>query len=87
MCKANDRLSLMSSRKIINGIDLCIWFIIVETQDERYTRIGIQTFDGKIKDEETYNDALDMRDLDYLIDRMTVGIINQIQEKKKKTYQ
>lgn len=86
MCKVNDRSFLMSGRKIIDEVEFCILFTIVETQDEKYTRIGIQTFDGKVKDEETYHDALEMQDIDYLIDRMAVGLINQLQEKQKKTY-
>lgn len=86
MCKVNDRSFLMSERKIIDGVEFCILFIIVETQDEKYTRIGIQTYDGKVKDEETYHDALDMQDIDYLIDRMAVGLINRIQEERKQAY-
>ncbi len=83
MCDINNKLFLKSENRIIEGINFNIMFTIVESQNNKFTKIGIKTFDGEIGDEETYHDALEMQDIDYLIDRMIVGLINRIQEEKK----
>lgn len=82
MCDINSKLYLKSENRIIEGINFNIMFTIVENKNEKYTRIGIKTYDGEIEDDETYHDALEMQDIDYLIDRMVVGIINQLHEKQ-----
>lgn len=85
MCDINNKLYLKSENRIIKGINFNIVFTIIENKNEKYTRIGIKTCDGEIE-EETYHDALEMQDIDYLIDRMAVGLINRIQGEKKKAY-
>lgn len=82
MCDINNKLFLKSENRIIEGIKFNIMFTIVESQNNKFTKIGIKTLDGEIGDEETYHDALEMQDIDYLIDRMAVGIINQLHEKQ-----
>ena len=87
MCDINNKLFLKSENRIIEGIKFNIMFTIVENKNEKYTRIGIKTYDGEIEDDETYHDALEMQDIDYLIDRMAVGLINRIQKERKQAYE
>lgn len=82
MSSANDKFFLQSEQKIINGIAFSILFTVVETKDKKYTRIGIKTCDEKFREEETYSDALQMQDIDFLIDRMAIGLISRIKKKK-----
>lgn len=87
MCDINSKLYLKSENRIIEGINFNIMFTIVENKNEKYTRIGIKTYDGEIEDDETYHDALEMQDIDYLIDRMVVGLINKYKKRKKQAYE
>lgn len=57
--------------------------ITVDMQDKKHATISVEVADQGIKESETYHNVNQMQDICFLIDRMTMGVIKQIHEKKE----
>lgn len=63
----------------IDGFDI---IITVDMQNKKHTTISVEVADQGIKESETYHNVNQMQDIYFLIDRMTMGVIKQLHEKK-----
>lgn len=64
----------------IDGFDI---IITVDMQNKKHTTISVEVADQGIKESETYHNVNQMQDICFLIDRMTMGVIKQLHEKKE----
>lgn len=64
----------------INGFNI---IITVDIQDKNNTTISVEVADRGIKESETYQNVNQIQDIDFLIDRMTIGVIKQLHEKRE----
>lgn len=64
----------------IDGFDI---IITVDMQNKKHTTISVEVVDQGIKESETYHNVNQMQDICFLIDRMTMGVIKQLHEKKE----
>ena len=64
----------------IDGFDI---IITVDMQNKKHTTISVEVADQGIKESETYHNVNQMQDIYFLIDRMTMGVIKQLHEKKE----
>ena len=63
----------------VDGFDI---IITVDMQNKKHTTISVEVADQGIKESETYHNVNQMQDIYFLIDRMTLGVIKQLHEKK-----
>lgn len=63
----------------IDGFDI---IIAVDMQNKKHTTISVEVADQGIKESETYHNVNQMQDICFLIDRMTMGVIKQLHEKR-----
>lgn len=63
----------------VDGFDI---IITVDMQNKKHTTISVEVADQGIKESETYHNVNQMQDIYFLIDRMTMGVIKQLHEKK-----
>ena len=64
----------------IDGFDI---IITVDMQNKKHTTISVEVADQGIKESETYHNVNQMQDIYFLSDRMTMGVIKQLHEKKE----
>lgn len=64
----------------VDGFDI---IITVDMQNKKHTTISVEVADQGIKESETYHNVNQMQDIYFLIDRMTMGVIKQLHEKKE----
>lgn len=74
-----------SERVYFNKIKIDEFDIIitVDMQNKKHTTISVEVADQGIKESETYHNVNQMQDIYFLIDRMTMGVIKQLHEKKE----
>lgn len=65
----------------IDGFDI---IITVDMQNKKHATISVEVADQEIKESETYHNVNQMQDICFLIDRMTMGVIKQLHEKKNR---
>lgn len=63
----------------IDGFDI---IITVDMQNKKHATISVEVADQGIKESETYHNVNQMQDIYFLIDKMTMGVIKQLHEKK-----
>ena len=79
--KKTEKCERVYSNKIeIDGFDI---IIAVDMQNKKHTTISVEVADQGIKESETYHNVNQMQDIYFLIDRMTLGVIKQLHEKKE----
>lgn len=64
----------------VDGFDI---IITVDMQNKKHTTISVEVADQGIKESETYHNVNQMQDIYFLIDRMTLGVIKQLHEKRE----
>lgn len=57
--------------------------ITVDMQNKKHATISVEVADQGIKESETYHNVNQMQDIYFLIDRMTLGVIKQLHEKRE----
>lgn len=72
-----------NQRVYINKIDEFSIKITVDTQDKNHTTISVEAIDQGIKESETYQNVNQIQDIDFLIDRMTAGLLKQLHNKRE----
>lgn len=79
--KKTEKCEIVYFNKIeIDGFDI---IITVDMQNKKHTTISVEVADQGIKESETYHNVNQMQDIYFLIDRMTLGVIKQLHEKKE----
>ena len=64
----------------VDGFDI---IITVDMQNKKHVTISVEVADQGIKESETYHNVNQMQDIYFLIDRMTMGVIKQLHEKRE----
>lgn len=64
----------------VDGFDI---IITVDMQNKKHATISVEVADQGIKESETYHNVNQMQDIYFLIDRMTLGVIKQLHEKRE----
>ena len=64
----------------VDGFDI---IITVDMQNKKHVIISVEVADQGIKESETYHNVNQMQDIYFLIDRMTMGVIKQLHEKRE----
>lgn len=82
--KKTEKKQEKSERAYFNKIKIAEFdiTITVDMQNKKHTTISVEVADQGIKESETYHNVNQMQDIYFLIDRMTMGVIKQLHEKK-----